>query len=103
MANWQFPANCNGKYGLLRVDDTHRCNIERTQIHVGNDNTPFDTWNLWIDAPKGALVYDVTCQPLGQNIIQTRGIPQGQTGLCTGLINGGTGPIRMDIKWKQLW
>jgi hypothetical protein len=103
LADWQFPANCRGKYELLRVDDTHRCEIDRTQIHVGASNDPFDTWSLWIDAPQGAQVYEVDCQPLGQNIIQVQGIPQGQTGLCTGLINGGIGPIRMTIKWKQLW
>jgi hypothetical protein len=101
--DWVFPANCNGKYGLLRVDGTHRCEIDRTQKKVGDDNTPFDTWSLWIDAPQGALVTEVSCIPLGQNIVQVQGIPQGQTGLCTGLINGGTGPIRMTIKWKQLW
>lgn len=103
MVSWQFPANCNGKYGLLRVDDTHRCDIEPTRINEPNDNTPFDTWSLWIDAPQGALVYDVTCEPRGQNIIKTRGIYQGQTGMCTGEINGGIGPILMTIKWKQLW
>lgn len=103
LATWQFPANCNGNYGLLRVDDTHRCDIERTQIHVGGDTTGYDTWSLWIDAPQGALVYDVSCVPMAEHIIQVQGISQGQTGLCTGLINGGVGPIRMSIKWKQLW
>jgi hypothetical protein len=103
MATWTFPANCNGQYGLMTVDPTHRCEIDRTQVHIGGSNDPFDTWSLWIDAPPGAQVQKVDCEALGQNIIEVRGIPQGPTGLCTGRINGGTGPIRMTIYWNQLW
>lgn len=103
MATWTFPANCNGQYGLLTVDGTHRCEIDRTQVHICCSNDPFDTWSLWIDAPQGALAQKVDCEALGQNIIEVQGIPQGQTGLCTGRINGGRGPIRMTIKWNQLW
>ena len=102
VANWQFAPNCRGQYGLIRVDDTHRCDIEPTQIHVNGDKTGYDTWNLWMDAPQGALVYEVGCEPTGEHEIQPRGIVQGQTGLCTGLINGGAAPIRMYIKWKEL-
>lgn len=102
-AHWQFAPNCGGKYGLMRVDDTHRCDIEPTQIHVNGDPTGYDTWNLWMDAPQGALVHEVGCEPTGEHEIQPRGIAQGQTGLCTGLINGGAADIRMYIKWRQLW
>ena len=103
IAHWQYAPNCKGQYGLITIDDAHRCDIERTQIHPNGDPTGYDTWNLYMDAPQGALVYEVGCEPTGEHEIQPRGMPQGQTGLCTGLINGGVAPIRMSIKWKQLW
>ena len=83
-AHWQFAANCRGQYGLITVDDTHRCDIERTQIHVNGDPTPYDTWNLYMDAPQGALVDAVDCEPTGEHEINPRGIPQATDGSLYG-------------------
>ena len=100
---WKYQPNCNGQYGMQSVDATHRCDIERTQIRKPGDNTPYDTWNLYMDAPPGAQVYEVGCTAPGPNEIEAQGIPEGQTGHCKGLINGGASQISMYIKWKQLW
>ena len=96
---WTMDPNCTGKPYL--ITRTHRCQFEHTQIPEPGDNTKYDTWNLYIDAP--GPVYEVGCETTGVDEIKNRGIPQGNTGLCTGEINGGDADIRMHVKWKQLW
>jgi hypothetical protein len=98
---WAMDPNCMGH--PERLSKTHRCQFQHTQIHIGASRDPFDTWNLYMDAPTNAQVYEVGCQHTGQNEMDDQGIPQGNTGLCTGHINGGDAEIRMYIKWKQLW
>jgi len=100
---WQHDPNCGGQRGLVSVSATHRCQIQDTQIHVNGDATGYGTWNLFMDAPAGSQVYEVGCTPTGEHEINATGIPEGSTGLCTGLINGGDADIRMFIKWKERW
>lgn len=95
---WTMDPNCKGH--PERITAKHRCQFAQTQIHEPGDNTPYDTWNLYMDAP--GPVYEVGCEPTGQHEIKARWVPQGNTGLCTGEINGGDADIRMYIKWQQL-
>jgi hypothetical protein len=97
---WTMDPNCKGH--PERLSAKHRCQFQQTQIYEQGDNTPYDTWNLYMDAP--GPVYEVGCEPTpGAHEIKPRGIPQGNTGLCTGEINGGDADIRMSIKWKERW
>jgi hypothetical protein len=84
-----------------RLSPKRRCDFQHTQIHIGESKDPFDTWNLYMDAP--GPVYEVGCKHTGQNEMDDRGIPEGNTGHCTGHINGGDAEIEMYVKWKQLW
>jgi Trypsin-like peptidase domain len=96
---WTMDPNCTAHPD--RLSPKHRCQFQHTQIHIGESHDAFDTWNLYMDAP--GPVYEVGCQHTGQNEMDDQGIPQGNTGLCTGHINGGDADIRMYVKWKQLW
>jgi hypothetical protein len=96
---WTMDPNCTGH--PERVNAKHRCQFQQTQIHEPGDNTAYDTWNLYMDA-RGP-VYEVTCVTTGQHEIKPKGVPQGNTGLCTGEINGGDSDIRMSVKWKERW
>src|ERR1035438_9453935 len=86
-------------------DDKHRCHFVRTQTSFAGDNTPYDQWNLSLEAP--GPVYDVTCVPTGSNEFNevkgnTKGVPDGNLGRCSGWINGGDAPIRMTVLYKML-
>jgi hypothetical protein len=87
-------------------DATHRCSFEHAQVSFPGDNTPYDRWNLLLEAP--GPVYDVLCEPLGThefNEVKGDARGQGESNIarCSGWINGGDGPIRMTVKYRQRW
>ena len=98
---WDPPMDPNCKAHPERTTAKHRCQFSQTQIHEPGDPTAYDTWNLYMDAP--GPVYEVGCDPTGQHEIKPLRIPQGNTGLCSGEINGGDAEIRMYVKWKEQW
>jgi len=87
-------------------DATHFCRLEHAQVSFPGDNTPYDRWNLSLEAP--GPVYEVRCEPLGTNEFnEVKGDARGQidsnTARCSGWINGGDGPIRMTVRYRQRW
>jgi hypothetical protein len=96
---FNMDPNCTGH--PERITATHRCQFDHTQISLPGDNTPYDTWHLYIDAP--GPITDIVCEPTGSHEINARGIKEGNTAECTGLINGGDGEIRFNAKHQQQW
>jgi hypothetical protein len=84
----------------------HRCTFIPTQYHYPGNNTPFDHWDIEIDAP--GPVYEVWCTPgLDEHnedwtIGRQPGKFDGNTGKCTGWINGGKVPVNIMVKYKML-
>jgi hypothetical protein len=88
-----------------KIDAQHGCHFVHTQQSFAGDNTPYDQWNLSLEAP--GPVYDVTCQPTGSNEFNEikgnpKGHPDGNVGRCSGWINGGDAEIRMTVLYKML-
>jgi hypothetical protein len=87
-------------------DETHRCSFEHAQVSFPGDNTPYDRWNLSLEAP--GPVYDVQCQPTGSNEFNeikgdTKGQSDSNIARCSGWINGGDAEIKMTVRYKQKW
>jgi len=90
----------------VRSDATHLCSFEHAQVSFPGDNTPYDRWNLSVEAP--GPVYEVQCEPLGSHEFNeimgdTKGKSESNTARCSGWINGGDSDIRMTVKYMQKW
>jgi hypothetical protein len=96
---FNMDPNCKGH--PERITATHRCQFDHTQILEPGDNTRYDTWHLYIDAP--GPIKDIVCEHTGTNEIKDRGIKEGNTAECTGEINGGDGEIRFNATYQRLW
>lgn len=99
---WSIDPACQQ---TQKIDAAHGCHFVRTQQSFAGDNTPYDQWNLSLEAP--GPVYDVTCAPTGSNEFNevkgnTKGQPSGNFGRCSGWINGGDAEIRMTVLYKML-
>lgn len=99
---WSIDPACRQ---TQKIDATHGCHFIRTQQSFAGDNTPYDQWNLSLEAP--GPVYDVTCEPTGSNEFNeikgnAKGHPDGNVGRCSGWINGGDAEIRMTVLYKML-
>jgi hypothetical protein len=100
--NWDPDPNCS------HFDNApnHRCNFTHTQTTFAGDNTPYDHWELKLEAP--GPVTSVLCQPTGGNEFNqvkgdTKGEIDGHWATCQGWINGGDAPIHMTVYYQQKW
>jgi class 3 adenylate cyclase len=87
-----------------RQDAKHLCEFVRTQRFFPGDNTPYDRWNISLEAP--GPVYDAHCEPTGTNEFNevkgnTKGDIEGNIARCSGWINGGDAEIQMTVLYKQ--
>ncbi|MGC1477178.1 MAG: hypothetical protein WA804_15125 [Terriglobales bacterium] len=85
------------------------CEFKRTQLHVGGDNTPYDQWNLIVQA--AGPVKTVTCTITGTNQFEYMaafGGPKrnpfpgdiyGDVAICRGWINGGEAPVTVTVTY----
>lgn len=99
--NWEIDPACRGAH-----DAQHPCNFTHTQRSFAGDNTPYDHWDIGVEAP--GPVTQVECQTTGPNEFNevkgdTRGLIGGRLARCTGWINGGDFPIRMTVHYKMRW
>jgi hypothetical protein len=100
---WRIDPAC---HETDRQDAKHICQFAHTQTSFAGDNTPYDQWNISLEAP--GPVYDVECEPLGSNEFNevkgvTKGENDGNFARCRGWINGGDGEIKMTVLYKQKW
>jgi hypothetical protein len=102
VVNWQMDPACHN----FVADATHRCKFTHTQMSFAGDNTPYDHWDLSVQAP--GAVYAVECQTVASNEFNeikgdTRGEIDGSWARCKGWINGGDGPVNVHAFYKQSW
>jgi hypothetical protein len=102
MIVWQIDPACRGYV----FDLAHHCNLEHTQTNFPGDNTPYDRWNISLEAP--GPVYEVKCEPTGPHEFTevkgyTKGTSDSNIARCSGWINGGDAPIRMTVLYLQRW
>jgi hypothetical protein len=103
---WQPRPNCKDATPAQRW-----CEFKRTQLHVGGDNTPYDQWNLIVEAP--GPVTDVSCKITGPNQIEYGaafngpkrnpfpGDHYGNIGICRCWINGGEAPVVVTVTYQK--
>jgi len=100
VVSWDPDPNCSG----FDHAPNHQCNFTHTQQSFAGDNTPYDHWELKLEAP--GPVTSVTCQPRGSNEFNqvkgdTTGEIDGHTAICKGWINGGDAPIHITVYYAQ--
>jgi hypothetical protein len=98
---WIVGPNCQG----VKNTEQHVCEFSRTQLHVGEDHTPYDQWTIVVIEPS--TVTGVTCQIMAPNMMPYMGAfggdkanpwagsHYGNVGICRGWINGGNGPLKI--------
>jgi len=101
---WNPRPNCKDSAPAQRW-----CEFKRTQLHVGEDHTPYDQWNLIVEAP--GPVKSVTCQITGTNQFEYMaafggpkrnpfpGDHYGNVAICRGWINGGEAPVIVTVTY----
>ena len=104
---WTVKPNCNG----FTPTAGHWCEFKRTQLRVGGDNTPYDQWNLIVEAP--GPVTDVSCKQTGPNQFEYMaafggpkrnpwpGDHYGNVAICRGWINGGEAPVIVTVTYQK--
>lgn len=102
---WHIDPQCTKLSPVGPKGTRLRCSLNRTQIRISGDNTPFDKWYFAVEAP--GPVYDVQCTPTGTNepVIPPYNSTSivGNQASCTGLINGGNGDVIVTVKWRESW